>query len=171
MNPENLHLQQSVKKAFLQVEAILESLETEQYISPSRCLFNATIGQHVRHIIELFIELDNGYESGVVNYEKRKRDYRIETDKDVAAALLNNICHEMMRPNKPLLLQAGYKEDSDELISMETNYYRELAYNMEHTVHHMALIRIGINELSAVTVDENFGIASSTIKYRSTCAQ
>jgi hypothetical protein len=171
MNPENLHLQQSVKKAFLQVEAALESLETEQYILPSSCLFNATIGQHVRHIIELFTELDKGYESGVVNYEKRKRDYRIETDKDFAAALLNNIYHGMMRPNKRLLLQAGYKEDSDELISLETNYYRELAYNMEHTVHHMALIRIGINELSAVAVDESFGIASSTIKYRSSCAQ
>jgi len=171
MNPENLHLQQSIKKAFLQVEAALESLEAEQYTLPSRCLFNATIGQHVRHIIELFIELDKGYESGVVNYEKRKRDYRIETDKDVAAALLGNIYDGMMRPNKPLMLQAGYKEESDELISIETNYYRELAYNMEHTVHHMALIRIGINELSAVSVDESFGIASSTIKYRNTCVQ
>ena len=171
MNPENLHLQQSIKKAFLQVQAALQSLEAEQYILPSRCLFNATIGQHVRHIIELFIELDKGYESGVVNYEKRKRDYRIETDKDFAALLLSNIYHGMLRPNKPLLLQASYKEDSDELISMETNYYRELAYNMEHTVHHMALIRVGINELSAGTVDENFGIASSTIKYRSTCVQ
>jgi uncharacterized damage-inducible protein DinB len=171
MNSENLHLQQSIRKAFQQVETALESLEPEQYSLPSRCLFNATIGQHVRHIIELFIELDKGYETGTVNYEKRKRDYRIETDKDFAVSLLSNIYNEMMRPNKPLLLEAGYKEDCDELITMETNYYRELAYNMEHTVHHMALIRIGINELSAVPVDESFGIASSTIKYRSSCAQ
>ncbi len=171
MNSENLHLQQSIRKVFQQVETALESLEPEQYVSPSRCLFNATIGQHVRHIIELFIELDKGYETGTVNYEKRKRDYRIETDKDFAAALLSKIYKEMIRPNKPLLLEAGYKEDSDELIIMETNYYRELAYNMEHTVHHMALIRIGINELSVVAVDESFGIASSTIKYRSSCAQ
>ena len=81
--------------------------------------------------------------------------------------LLGRIYIEMVRPNKPLLLEAGYKEDSDELIIIETNYYRELAYNMEHTVHHMAMIRIGINELSSVAVDESFGIASSTIKYRS----
>ena len=106
-----------------------------------------------------------------VNYEKRKRDYRIETDKDVAVALLSNIYNEMLKPNKPLLLEAGYKEHSDELITMETNYYRELAYNMEHTVHHMALIRIGTNELSVLAVDESFGIASSTVKYRNSCAQ
>ena len=171
MNSENLHLQQSIKKAFQQVEAALEVLGPEQYSLPSRCLFNATIGQHVRHIIELFIELDKGYASGVVNYEKRKRDYRIETDKDFAAGLLSKIYNEMIRPNKSLLLEAGYKEDSDELITMDTNYYRELAYNMEHTVHHMALIRIGINELTVLAVDESFGIASSTIKYRSSCVQ
>ncbi len=171
MNPENLHLQQSIKKVFLQLEAALQCIEPEQYSLPSRCLFNASIGQHVRHIIELFIELDKGYETGAVNYEGRKRDYRIETDKDFAVVSLGRIYNEMIRPNKPLLLEAGYKEDSDELITMDTNYYRELAYNIEHTVHHMAMIRIGMNELSTVDVDESFGIASSTIKYRSTCAQ
>jgi len=171
MNPENLHLQQAIQKVFLQVSTALENLEPEQYILPSTCLFNATIGQHVRHIIELFIELEEGYKTGTVNYEKRKRDYLIETDKNFAIALLNRIQNDMLHPDKSLLLEAGYKDDSDELIIMETNYYRELAYNLEHTVHHMAMIRIGINELSSVAVDESFGIASSTIKYRSTCAQ
>jgi len=171
MNSENLHLQQSIKKAFQQLQAALQSLEPDQYRLPSKCLFNASIGQHVRHIIELFIELDKGYETGTVNYENRKRDYRIETDKDLASGLLGTIYNEMMRPNKPLLLQTGYKEDSDELIAIDTNYYRELAYNMEHTVHHMAMIRIGIHELSTLQLDESFGIASCTIKYRSSCAQ
>jgi hypothetical protein len=171
MNSENLYLQQSIKKAFLQLEAVLKGLETEQYILQSSCLFNATIGQHVRHIIELFFELEKGYETGIVNYEKRKRDYRIETDKNFAVSLLSRICNDMIRPNKPLLLEAAYREDSDELTIMETNYYRELAYNMEHTVHHMALIRIGINEIAPMSFEESFGIASSTIKYRSSCAQ
>lgn len=171
MNPENLHLQQSIQKIFLQVASALEKLEPEQYTRQSNCLFNATIGQHVRHIIELFIELEKGYAAGIVNYEKRKRDYRIETDKDFAIRLLNRIVADMLRPDKSLLLEARYRDDSDELISMQTNYYRELAYNLEHTVHHMALIRIGINELSLVPVEESFGIATSTIKYRSSCAQ
>lgn len=171
MNPENLHLQQSIKKAFLQVETALDNLEPAQYSLPNGRLLNASIGQHVRHIIELFIELNKGYESGVVNYENRKRDYRIETEKDFAVSLLSRLCREILRPNKALMLQAGYKEDSDELIMMETNYYRELAYNMEHTVHHMALIRIGLNEFTTVALEKSFGVASSTIKYRRECVQ
>jgi hypothetical protein len=44
----------------------------EQYIQPSKTLFNATIGQY-GHIIELFVCLEEGYERGLVNYDKRRR--------------------------------------------------------------------------------------------------
>jgi len=54
---------------------------------------------------------------------------------------------------------------------VETNYYRELIYNLEHTIHHMALIKVGINEVSCIAVPEGFGIATSTIKFRRSCAQ
>jgi hypothetical protein len=53
---------------------------------------------------------------------------------------------------------------------MPTNYYREMAYNLEHTIHHMALIRTGINDVSRISVPENFGVAISTMKYRKQCA-
>ena len=171
MNKQNLHLQQSVKNVFVQIETVLNNLTASQYAMPSNTLFKATIGQHVRHIIELFIELDNGYKSGTVNYEKRKRDYRIETDKDFAIGLLRGICNTIVRNDRPLVLEAGFNADMDEVITINSNYYRELAYNLEHTIHHMALIRVGVSEFSAVTVDENFGIASSTIKHRKVCVQ
>jgi hypothetical protein len=171
MNSQNLHLKHSIQNVFDQLAVAMQGLTAEQYSAPSAILFKASIGQHVRHIIELFFELSKGYETGVVNYEKRKRDYRIETDKDFAMELLGGIISGIERPDKVLQLEAGYKADAEELITMDTNYYRELAYNLEHTIHHMALIRVGINELSAVQVDESFGIASATIKYRSTCAQ
>jgi hypothetical protein len=166
-----MQLQQTVKNVFVQLSESLARLTDEQYVQPSKTLFNATIGQHVRHIIELFICLDKGYETGLVNYEKRKRDLLIETNKDFASDLLQKIYTALEKPNKKLLLETNYDEHSEEGITVITNYYREIIYNLEHTVHHMALIRVGINEVSTISVPDGFGVASSTIKYRKACAQ
>jgi len=166
MKLTNIQLQRAVRNVFVQLTESLNQLSDSQYIQPSKNLLNATIGQHVRHIIEMFICLDQGYDSGVVNYEKRKRDHTIEGKKDVATGLLQEIYLHLDRPNKNLLLQSGYDEHSSEIITTITNYYREIIYNLEHTVHHMALIRIGISEVSTVKVPEEFGVASSTIKHR-----
>ena len=164
-------LQPAIKSVFVQLSESLRSLSDEEYAQPSRILFNATIGQHVRHIIELFLCLDKGYETGVVNYEIRKRDLRIQTDKEFADVLLHEIYSRLNRENKDLLLEGAYDENSSELISIHTNYYREIVYNLEHTVHHMALIRVGINEVSDIVLPEGYGVASSTIKYKKACAQ
>ncbi len=166
-----MQLQQTVKNVFVQLSESLHQLTSEQYIQPSKILFNATIGQHVRHIVELFICLEKGYETGIVNYEKRKRDLVIETDKDFASSLLQKIYTGLDKANKKLLLEANYDEHSTETLEVTTNYYREIIYNLEHTVHHMALIRVGINEIATIEVPEGFGVASSTIKYRKACAQ
>ena len=166
-----MELQQVIRSVFVQLTESLEQLSAEQYRQPSKTLFSASIGQHTRHIIELFIELEKGYKSGAVNYEKRKRDYRIETDKIIAADLLHKIYSSLNRPNKELVLESNYDEHSDEVIAVKSNYYREVIYNLEHTVHHMALIRVGIAEVSTIELPEGFGVASSTIKYRKVCAQ
>ena len=70
-----------------------------------------------------------------------------------------------------MILEATYNEDSNELMQFHTNYHREIAYNLEHTIHHMALIKVGICELSDIRVPEGFGVATSTMKYRKECAQ
>lgn len=164
-------LNQPIQHVFVQLSESLRQLSDEEYRQPSSTLFNATIGQHIRHIIELFICLEQGYAEGTVNYEKRKRDYRIETDRDFAAALLKEIYTKLDKPNIPMILEAEDYTDTMETEAIPTNYYRELAYNLEHTIHHMALVRVGVNEVSNVQLPEEFGVAYSTIKYRQQCAQ
>jgi hypothetical protein len=164
-------LKQSIQHVFVQLSESLNQLRNEEYVKPSKVLLNATIGQHVRHIIELFQCLEKGYDDGVVNYEKRKRDYQIESNKELACSLLKDIYQCMERPNKEIMLETEDYCDTMQLVSIPSNYYRELAYNLEHTIHHMALIRVGINEVSSVVLPEEFGVAYSTVKYRQQCAQ
>lgn len=166
-----MQLQQAVNNVFVQLGETIRQLTPAAYVQPCTNLVNNTIGQHVRHIIELFQCLENGYPEGVVNYENRKRDAAIETDKELALQLLQTIYLNLGRPDKQLVLNASYDDHSTEPVSITTNYFREIAYNLEHTIHHMALIRVGINEVSTIELPENFGVASSTVKHRKQCAQ
>jgi hypothetical protein len=166
-----MQLQEAVNNVFVQLAETLNQLTQQEYVKPCSTLFNNTIGQHVRHIIELFQCLESGYDNSLVNYEKRKRDIAIETDKQLASDLLKNIYQQLNRPDKALVLEACYDEHASEPITIATNYYREIAYNLEHTIHHMALIRVGIAEVSSIVLPDDFGVASSTVKYRKQCAQ
>lgn len=164
-------LKQPLQHVFVQISETLSQLNDAEYIRPSKILSAATIGQHVRHIIELFQCLETGYEEGIINYEKRKRDHRIETDKVFAADLLKKIYRQLDKPNKEIILQAEDYYETAQIVNIPSNYYREIAYNLEHTIHHMALIRVGINEVSQVELPAEFGVAYSTIKFRQQCAQ
>ncbi len=166
-----MQLKIAINNSFIQLKEILDQLSDIEYSKPSTVLFNASIGQHIRHIIELYTCLLKGYETGTVNYEDRKRDIRIENDKIFAVELMQMISNNIEKANKDILLYSCYNEESSESIKVETNYNRELIYNLEHTVHHMALIRVGIKEVSKIIIPEDFGVATSTVKYRKSCVQ
>lgn len=159
-------IQKSVLAIFQQLEDSLVKLTDDQYCKKIDTLSGATIGQHVRHVVEMFVCLQDGYTTGIVNYEKRKRDITIETSKEIATNLMQHINTSLFTDNKELILEAGFDENSFELNQLPTNYFREIAYNLEHAIHHMALIKIGINEVAGLKLPEGYGIASSTLKYR-----
>jgi uncharacterized damage-inducible protein DinB len=149
----------------------LQQLTKEQYTAKSNLLNGSTIGGHTRHVIELFQCLLNGYETSSVNYEKRKRDITIEVDIQTACNLLTHIESNINKPNKNLQLQGCFTVINDDEGEVTTNYYREVIYNIEHTIHHMALIRVGVNEVSDIKLPQDFGVAPSTIKHKQLCAQ
>jgi hypothetical protein len=164
-------LQKPVQHIFDQLKDVLQQISCEAYRQPSAVLNGATIGQHVRHTIELFQCLLSGYEQGSVNYESRNRDITIETNRQLAHHLLTEIIGHLNIENKPLMLLSYSNEEQSEMLAVETNFYREVVYNLEHAIHHMALIRIGIQDVCTLTLKEDFGVAASTIQYRKACAQ
>ena len=132
-------------------------------------LHRAFRGEHLRHTVEFFLCLEEGSKSGTVNYDKRLRDELIETDKFAALNAINRIYDfvKSQHGDHALLLEVGYDPNSEACETIKTNYFRELTYNIEHTVHHMAIMKIGLREVAPyVQIPSDFGIAISTIRHR-----
>lgn len=158
----------SIKNTLNELSDLLTQLSNQDYTSPCFGLSNATIGEHTRHIIEMFQCLEKQYEGGIVNYDDRKRDYQIQTDTVFAKQTIADVVQQLDKPNKNLQLQQIV--DGEELL-IESNYNRELLYNLEHCIHHQALIKVAVLQNEAIVIDENFGVARSTIEYRKQCVQ
>lgn len=146
---------------------LLNKLTDQQYIHKIEHLANASIGGHTRHIIELVQCAMNGYYTGEVDYVNRKRNLDLQTDKHLAATELQVLANNIRLADKRLRITVdeieGYEPQE-----VYTTYYREIVYNAEHTIHHLALIRVALIEMKLELVDKNFGLAYSTIKFQKT---
>lgn len=158
----------SLHKTLNELVSLLNQISNDDFKAPCKGLSNSTIGEHTRHIIEMFQCLENQYQSGVVDYDKRNRDYRIQTETDFAVQCIVEIKNQLEKENKKIVLQQIV--DGEEL-QIESNYFRELLYNLEHCIHHQALIKVAVLQLEHLQIDEDFGVARSTIEYRKQCAQ
>lgn len=156
-------------EALSEIISVLEQLPDEQsYAAPCGALSDATIGQHTRHVIELYQCLLAGYATGKVNYDDRERNQLYENSREDAIAVIRQIQNELEQPDKPLdvICEAG-----GHAVTILSNYNREVLYNLEHCIHHQALIRVALISTAGVLVSDEFGVAPSTLQYRQQCAQ
>ena len=158
----------SIHKTLKELSDLLSQFNDGDYTNPCSGLSNATVGEHTRHIIEMFQCLENQYDSGIINYDARNRNYQIQTDIAFAKETIVAILNQLDKPNRTLQLQQIV--DGEELL-IDSNYHRELLYNLEHCIHHQALIKVAILQMDHIQIDENFGVARSTIEYKKQCVQ
>lgn len=153
------------------IRALLMLLTDKQYQNKSEILSGSTIGQHVRHILEFYTCLLDGHNLGNVNYDKRERNPLIENSICSAIALIDSIVERLscITGDRPIQLAGNYTSSSgsgDQSVSSSLN--RELAYNLEHAIHHQALIKVGLKEQGLDQLIEfNFGVAPASIRFYS----
>lgn len=165
---KNSELFLEAKSVLLQLVETVNQLNYDEYTLKIELLGNSTLGEHTRHIIELFQQLFIGYETANVDYDIRKRNFEIQQNVDYATECIANIICCLEKANKSLLLTSVYNNHET---FIESNYLRELMYNIEHCIHHQAIIKIGLSCIGKKVTDENFGVAKSTIIFREKCVQ
>ena len=171
-----MELQRVSKEILDQLIFATQQLQDEEYSQPLDVLSKNTIGKHVRHILEFFDLMMLGKETGFINYDQRNHDKIIETNCQLAIEKMGSLKSEIESVNQdfPITLQVNYQPNPETEQVLKSSYFRELQYNIEHAIHHMAIIKIAIGaSFRSIQLPDNFGVAYSTVRYQKelACAQ
>ncbi|MBL7814777.1 MAG: hypothetical protein JNL70_07200 [Saprospiraceae bacterium] len=159
---------QTTKQTLSEFCHVLTLLNDEQFSRSLSIFSGSSVGMHARHVIEFYQCLFNQIASQTVNYDRRCRDILLQTQPDHFKTAVENIIQildgfENQSLNTPLSILSD--SDSDDTINSSLS--RELQYNLEHTIHHSALIKIGVLTLMPNAVlPPTFGIAPSTFRHQ-----
>ena len=131
--------------------------------------FNASVGQHYRHVLEHFQSLIRGLRAAEINYDVRERNQRLQSvvtyasiaTCDVLRALKQYTDETLARECK-VINSVGYS--ASQPTCLESNVSRELAYCIGHAIHHFAIVRLICYEID-ITVPAEFGVAPATLKH------
>src|SRR4030095_11719380 len=73
-------LMTDAREVLLQGLTLLFDLDDHRYSQIAGAPFNASIGQHYRHVLEHFQSLTRGLQSGEINYDARERNVRLQSE-------------------------------------------------------------------------------------------
>lgn len=153
------------QKVIQQTLSMLKALTTAQYQAEIPLLFGSTIGKHTRHIIEFYTCFFASLSTGKLSYDARERNPRLETDLAFAGEVLTLLYNTLSGGVNDLQLEmsATLFEGNPPHISITTSR-RELNYLADHTVHHLALMKVGVAVLDEeLKLSSEIGIAASTL--------
>ncbi len=147
---------------------ILGELKEEEFVEKDSLLCGSSIGQHVRHTLEFIECLLNSKEGEILSYDDRKRNLTLESSLPYAKETLEKMESDLSDYIPPGKIQLKHVLNETENFITETNGERELLFVLDHMIHHMALIRIAMeNKFHWIFLPADFGYTPSTLIARS----
>jgi hypothetical protein len=160
----------SIQHTLEELNCVVRLMSDSQFSTPLRIFSESSIGMHARHIVEFYqCLLSQNAENQVINYDKRQRDLQLQSNLEYFTFTINRIIEQLENLDKATLntpLSITSDDEGENATPINSSLGRELQYNLEHTIHHAAFIKIGIlSLLPDAYLPKTFGVAPSTIRY------
>lgn len=147
---------------------LLERLSDPAYrdTEPGR----SSVGAQYRHVLDHYRALLEGIPVARVDYDARRRNPEVETDRAAAARDTRDLIDRLAAlagrpPGAPLAVIAACSADHPGE-PQASSLGRELVFLVSHTVHHYAIIKLLLEDPESVAHD--FGTAPSTLAWQRT---
>ncbi len=159
-----------------QLAVVVSELPAAAYAAPPAPITESSVGGHVRHILDHVVALLGSLQSGLLDYDLRRRGAAVETS--VAAALeeIGGLWRRLVALPSSVAGRAVEVSmtlsPSDPPARYRSSFGRELAYVLSHTTHHNAIIGLLVRSRGG-EIPDRFGYGAPTLVHldRTRCAR
>ena len=141
---------------------LIRSLDDQLYSKPTGPSSSSGVGSQFRHCLDFYNCFLDGLPQGRIDYDARRRDPRIEIDREYAASRLESVIDslasltpEQLAVDVRVKLERPVGATEDDWCPSSAK--RELQFLLSHTVHHHALI---VKIASIIRSDRRRGVRS-----------
>jgi len=132
-------LKQNAVTILNQIADLVTQINDNHYSQALDLLSGNTLAKHIRHILELHVQLISGIDNNEINYDKRERNLLIEHNKTYTIDFIKDLIVKInLIENREIQITLNTTINDDEVI-VKSSLERELVYNIEHAIHHMAI--------------------------------
>ena len=157
-----------------QITNLLDALAPAEYAQSLDVFNGISIGQHIRHILDFYICLMQGIEAGTIDYADRARNPLAETDPAYTSDAFQKIISQVEHLSETTQIEVWgdfSRTHNQQRPLLQSSVGRELMFAHDHAVHHLAIIKIGIQQaFPEISLDSTFGVAPSTVKHHAVTA-
>jgi len=152
-----------------QMIEFIQSLSDDIYQKAPKPLFDSSIGQHLRHILDLYMALITANDLQAINYDVRRRGLALETNKDEGIKELILICDWLKSLDLELLelptsISTEVSISSAQNANLVSTVGREICFASSHLTHHLALMA-AIAKFLGQKVSNDLGVAPTTATF------
>lgn len=158
-----------IKKDISGLCSLVDALDDSQYVQPLPSISGATVGQHVRHMLEFYSCILLEAKEDLICYDNRKRDLRLETERAEAGTVAGRLLEmlEEIMIDKKVCVQANYSEHDQHDVYLSSTLFRELAYALDHSIHHQAMVNVGLTGMPKIREKIGpLGVAPATLRHQ-----
>jgi hypothetical protein len=142
---------------------LIQKIDKETFVKSANG--TGSVGGHFRHNLDFATSILNGISEGKIDYERRGRDVKVETDRQYAVEKYIEVIRRVIGVSPDDLNKAVLvRSEINETCWHRSSISRELEFVLSHTVHHHALISEKL-AFFGIETSPDFGVAPSTLKY------
>ncbi len=152
-----------------QMIEFIDGLDDVSYQQSAKPLFDSSIGQHLRHILDLYMALVQPHGDGLINYDVRRRGITLEHERGAGIIELRQVCDwvkrlELTVLQQQIIVSTEVSISCVKISEMTSTFGRELCFASSHLTHHLALMA-AIAKYVGQQVNANLGVAPCTATF------